>query len=158
MVWLVVMSPPLTATSPVTVNPLLTVVVPPSALPILILVVEPAAPPVPKLIVLVVADATAPVEIFVVLAAVLVYPSVSAVELANAPKVAPPSMVVVNVGAVPNTSKPLPVSSLITPANSDDDVDANAESLSEVVAKVPVVGRVTLVLAVVVTPRVCAPV
>ena len=97
------------------------VVVPPSASPMLMLVVDPATPPVPKLIVLVVAVATAPVEIFVVLAAVPVYPSVSAVELANAPKVAPPSIEVVNVGAVPNTNTPLPVSSVIAVAKLEEE-------------------------------------
>ena len=35
----------------------------------------------------------------------------------------------VNVGDVPNTNNPLPVSSLITPANSDEDVAVKALSL-----------------------------
>ena len=107
-------------------------VVPPTEAPKVILVVELAAPPVPMLIALIVAAATTPVEILVVLAAVLVYPSVSAVELAKAPNVAPLSIDVVNVGAVPNTNAPLPVLSLITPANSAEVVAANADSLLEV--------------------------
>ena len=110
---------------------------PPLVLPMFMIVVDPRSPPVPMLIVLVVAVATAPVEILVVLVAVPVYPTVSAVELANAPNVAPLSIDVVNVGAVANTNRPVPVSSDITLANSADVVAENTESLLLVYVTVP---------------------
>lgn len=59
--------------------------------------------------------------------------------------VATPMFGVVSVGLVPNTNAPLPVSSEITPASSDEDVVANADSLFDVVASVPDVGKVMLV-------------
>ena len=100
---------PLTVRSPVTTRSLLTVTVPPLLLPKFIFVVLLAAPPVPILIVFVVAAATAPVLILVVLAAVLLYPNVKLVLLANAEKVAPLSIPVVNVGLVDSTTDPVPV-------------------------------------------------
>ena len=114
------------------------VTVPPAELPILIFVVEPVAPPVPILIVLVVAFATAPVEIFVVLAAVDEYPRVNVVALANAENVAPEFIDVVNVGDVPKTRTPDPVSSLITPASSALVVAAKSPNLFCTNANVPV--------------------
>ena len=71
VVLLTVVVVPFTVKLPVTAKLLLTVTVPPDALPKFMLVVEPDAPPVPMLTVLVVAFATAPVDILVVLAAVL---------------------------------------------------------------------------------------
>lgn len=62
-----------------------------------------------------------------------------------------------NVGEVANTSNPLPVSSDITPANSDDDVDAKADNLLLVGANVPDVGNVTFVVPVVVNVNAFAP-
>lgn len=103
---------PFTVKSPVTVSELFTVTNPPFVLPILTFVVDEAAPPVPMLTVFIVEAATAPVDMFVVLAAVPVYPTVNVVALANAPKVAPESIVVANVGEVENTNVPLPVSSV----------------------------------------------
>jgi hypothetical protein len=106
------------------------------------LVVEPLTPAVPMLIALVVALAVAPVAKLYVLAPVLDVnqlivcalvvalpmlmfvalanlvtvvadpPMVSVVGEANAVNVEPPSMLVVNVGAVANTTTPVPVSSL----------------------------------------------
>ena len=46
------------------------------------------------------------------------------------------------VGLVPKTNAPLPVSSLITPASSDEVVDAKAESLSVVTTRVLLAGTV----------------
>ena len=50
------------------------------------------------------------------------------------------------VGDVPNTKLPEPVSSEITPANSEDEVAANADNLFDVVATVPVLGNVAVEL------------
>src|SRR5262245_25323237 len=52
---------------------------------------------------------------------------------------------VVSDGLVPNTSGPLPVSSLITPANCADVVEEKKERLFPFAARAPEVGRVTLV-------------
>jgi len=62
----------------------------------------------------------------------------------NVPVVSVIKLVVI-VGLVPNTNAPLPVSSLITPANCADVVEPNWLKLP-VVASVPLVGNVTLVL------------
>lgn len=70
------------------------------------------------------------------------------VQVLSVPEVGVPRMGVVSVGEVAKTKRPEPVSSEITPASSEDDVAANAESLFEVVANVPLVGRVTLVVPV----------
>ena len=59
----------------------------------------------------------------------------------------------VKVGLFWNTRAPLPVSSLITPASCALVVAANWFNPLSVLARVPLVGNVTLVLAVVVTPR-----
>jgi len=135
------------------------VVVEPTDVPMLIVVVEPVVPPVPILIVLANAPVNAAVEILVVeTAPVPVYPRVNAVELAKAPNVAPPSIEVVKVGAVPNTRTPDPVSSEITPASSAEVVAAKADNLLLVVATVPVVGKVNEVFADNVKPKLYAPV
>jgi hypothetical protein len=58
------------------------------------------------------------------------------------------------VGLVANTKEPEPVSSLITPANSDEVVAASADSLSVVTTRVLLVGMVVpLTLVAVATPR-----
>ena len=146
--------------------------------PILILVVDPAAPPVPIFKVFVVAVAVAPVPRLYVLAPVepvpiltvcaeAVLPTLSVVAAPNAFTVVAVVLntanvalsvttLVVNDGLVLKTNKPVPVSSLITPANCADVVEANWLKFP-VVASVPVVGNVTLVLAVVVKVNVCAP-
>lgn len=62
--------------------------------------------------------------------------------------VAAPIFGVVKVGVLAKTKDPVPVSSDITLINSADVVAAKSESLFDVVAIVPVVGRVTLVDAV----------
>jgi hypothetical protein len=56
--------------------------------------------------------------------------------------IAAPIVGVTSVGEVANTSAPLPVSSEITPANSEEDVDASAESLSVVTTSVLLAGIV----------------
>ena len=55
----------------------------------------------------------------------------------------PPMVGVVSEGEVPNTKAPEPVSSLMTPASSEDVVAANAESLLAVYATVPPVPKAT---------------
>ncbi len=62
--------------------------------------------------------------------------------------VAVPNIGVTNVGDVANTASPDPVSSEITPANCAEVVAPNTPKLLAVVAKVPVVGKVRVVLAV----------
>jgi hypothetical protein len=79
------------------------------------------------------------------------------VQFVRVPEVGVPNNGVVKVGEVANTKSPLPVSSDITPANSEEDVAANTFSLLPVVVKVPAVGNVTLVAAVVVRVRLNAP-
>ena len=79
------------------------------------------------------------------------------VQLVRVPEVGVPNNGVVRVGDVANTKRPDPVSSDITPANSDDEVAANALSLLPVVVKVPAVGNVTLEAAVVVRVNAKAP-
>jgi hypothetical protein len=68
--------------------------------PILIVVTEPVVPPVPILIALVPVVVTAVFILVVEDAPVAVEPSVNAVQLANAPNVAPPSIDVTTVGVV----------------------------------------------------------
>ena len=79
------------------------------------------------------------------------------VQLVNVPEVGVPNNGVVRVGDVANTKSPVPVSSDITPANSEEEVAANTLSLLPVVVKVPAVGNVTLVAAVVVRVKLFAP-
>ena len=79
------------------------------------------------------------------------------VQLVKVPEVGVPNNGVVRVGDVANTKRPDPVSSDITPANSEDEVAANTLSLLPVVVKVPAVGNVTLVAAVVVSVKLKAP-
>jgi len=79
------------------------------------------------------------------------------VQLVRVPDVGVPNNGVVRVGDVANTKSPLPVSSDMTPANSDDEVAANTLSLLPVVVKVPAVGKVTLEAAVVVRVKLKAP-
>jgi hypothetical protein len=65
-----------------------------------------------------------------------------------------PSAGVTSVGLVANTKAPEPVSSLITPANSDEVVAASADSLSVVTTKVLLDGIVVLlILVAVATPK-----
>jgi hypothetical protein len=79
------------------------------------------------------------------------------VQLVRVPEVGVPNNGVVRVGEVANTKRPVPVSSEITPANSEEEVAANILSLLPVVVKVPAVGNVTLVVAVVVKVKLCPP-
>jgi hypothetical protein len=79
------------------------------------------------------------------------------VQLVRVPEDGVPKAGVTRVGEVANTKAPLPVSSDITPSNSDDEVAANTLSLLPVVVKVPAVGNVTLVAAVVVSVKLLAP-
>ena len=79
------------------------------------------------------------------------------VQLVRVPEEGVPKAGVTRVGEVANTKAPLPVSSDITPSNSEDVVAANTLSLLPVVVKVPAVGNVTLVAAVVVRVRLKAP-
>jgi len=79
------------------------------------------------------------------------------VQLVKVPDVGVPNNGVVRVGEVANTKSPLPVSSDITPANSEDEVAANTLSLLPVVVKVPAVGNVKLEAAVVVNVKAKAP-
>ena len=67
--------------------------------------------------------------------------------------VATPSVGVTKVGVLANTKAPLPVSSDITPSNSNDVVAAKSDNLLLVVANVPVVGKVKLVVFEVVNVR-----
>jgi hypothetical protein len=68
--------------------------------------------------------------------------------------VATPRTGVTSVGVFANTKAPVPVSSLIFPASSDEVHAAKSEIFAAVDANVPDVGRVTLVapVAVIVTP------
>jgi hypothetical protein len=79
------------------------------------------------------------------------------VQLVRVPEVGVPNNGVVRVGDVANTKRPVPVSSDITPANSEEEVAANTLSLLPVVVKVPAVGNVTLEAAVVVSVNAKAP-
>jgi hypothetical protein len=79
------------------------------------------------------------------------------VQLVRVPEDGVPKAGVTRVGEVANTKAPLPVSSDITPSNSEDVVAANTLSLLPVVVKVPAVGNVTLVAAVVVSVKLLAP-
>ena len=71
--------------------------------------------------------------------------------------VATPSVGVTKVGVLANTKAPLPVSSDITPSNSKEVVAAKSDNLLLVVAKVPVVGKVKLVVFEVLNVRLCPP-
>jgi hypothetical protein len=77
--------------------------------------------------------------------------------LVRVPDVGVPNNGVVRVGDVANTKSPVPVSSDITPSNSEEEVAANTLSLLPVVVKVPAVGNVTFVAAVVVRVKLFAP-
>lgn len=66
-------------------------------------------------------------------------------------------ILVVNSGEVPKTRAPDPVSPVIVLSSSDDVVAAKSDNLLLVVAKVPVVGSVTLVVFVVLNVRLCPP-
>ena len=79
------------------------------------------------------------------------------VQLVRVPEAGVPKAGVTRVGDVANTKAPVPVLSDITPANSDDEVDANTLSLLPVVVKVPAVGNVTLEAAVVVRVKLKPP-
>jgi hypothetical protein len=79
------------------------------------------------------------------------------VQLVRVPDEGVPKAGVTRVGDVANTKAPLPVSSEITPSNSEEEVAANTLSLLPVVVKVPAVGNVTLVAAVVVSVNPKAP-
>jgi hypothetical protein len=79
------------------------------------------------------------------------------VQLVRVPEEGVPKAGVTRVGEVANTKAPLPVSSDITPSNSEDVVAANTLSLLPVVVKVPAVGNVTLVALVVVRVKLLAP-
>jgi hypothetical protein len=78
-------------------------------------------------------------------------------QLVRVPEDGVPNAGVTRTGEVANTKAPLPVSSDITPSNSEDVVAANTLSLLPVVVKVPAVGNVTLVAAVVVSVKLLAP-
>jgi hypothetical protein len=79
------------------------------------------------------------------------------VQLVRVPEVGVPKTGVTRVGVLANTKAPEPVSSDITPANCNDVVAANTLRLLPAVVKVPAVGKVTLVAAVVVSVRLKAP-
>jgi hypothetical protein len=79
------------------------------------------------------------------------------VQLVRVPEPGVPNTGVMNVGVLLNTNNPVPLSSDITPANSADEVAANTLSLLPLVVKVPAVGNVTLVAAVVVSVKLKAP-
>jgi hypothetical protein len=64
------------------------------------------------------------------------------VQLVRVPEVGVPSNGVVRVGDVANTKSPLPVSSDITPANSEEEVAACTDNLSVVTTSVLLVGIV----------------
>jgi len=81
----------------------------------------------------------------------------SPVQLVRVPEDGVPKAGVTRVGEVANTKAPLPVSSDMTPSNSAEVVAANTLSLLPVVVKVPAVGNVTLVVAVVVNVKLLAP-
>ena len=79
------------------------------------------------------------------------------VQFVRVPEEGVPKTGVTRVGEVANTKDPVPVLSEITPANSEEVVAANTLSLLPVVVKVPAVGNVTLVVAVVVRVKLKAP-
>jgi len=79
------------------------------------------------------------------------------VQLVRVPEVGVPNNGVVRVGEVANTKSPLPVSSEITPANSEEVVDACILSLLPVVIRIPAVGNVTLLTSVVLSVRLKPP-
>jgi len=79
------------------------------------------------------------------------------VQLVRVPEPGVPNTGVMKVGVLLKTNRPLPLSSDITPANSAEVVAANTLSLLPVVVKVPAVGNVTLVVAVVVKVKLCPP-
>ena len=61
-----------------------------------------------------------------------VRPEAVPVQFVNTPPAGVPNSGATNIGEVANTKLPLPVSSLILPANSDDVVEDNADILSVV--------------------------
>ncbi len=79
------------------------------------------------------------------------------VQLVRVPEPGVPNAGVMKVGELLNTKRPVPVSSEITPANSAEVVAAKTLNLFPVVVKVPAVGNVTLVAAVVVSVKLLAP-
>jgi hypothetical protein len=79
------------------------------------------------------------------------------VQLVRVPEFGVPNTGVTRVGVLANTKAPVPVSSEMTPANSEDVVAAWIDNLLPVVIKVPAVGKVTLVAAVVVSVKLLAP-
>jgi hypothetical protein len=79
------------------------------------------------------------------------------VQLVKVPEPGVPNTGVMKVGVLLKTNRPVPLSSDITPANSEDVVAANTLSLLPVVVKVPAVGNVTLEAAVVVSVNAKAP-
>jgi len=79
------------------------------------------------------------------------------VQLVRVPEDGVPNAGVTRVGDVANTNAPDPVSSDIVFLSSKDVVAAKSDSLLLVVAKVPVVGTVTLVVFVVVKVKLCPP-
>jgi hypothetical protein len=79
------------------------------------------------------------------------------VQFVRVPEFGVPKTGVTRVGVLANTKAPVPVSSEMIPANSEDVVAANTLSLLPVVIKVPAVGKVTLVVAVVVSVKLLAP-
>jgi hypothetical protein len=78
-------------------------------------------------------------------------------QLVRSPEDGVPKAGVTRTGEVANTKAPLPVSSDITPANSKEEVAAWIDNLLPEVIRVPAVGNVTLVAAVVVSVRLKAP-
>ena len=96
---------------------------------------------------IVVVPVDAPIEIVVAAPNALM---VVAVVLNTLNDVLPVTTLVVNEGEVPNTNAPVPVSSDMTPASSDDVVAANTLNLFAVSAIVPVAsGRVIVLLVLV---------
>jgi hypothetical protein len=92
------------------------------------------SPVTTRLLFTVVVPVEAPIESVVAAPAKFM---VVAVVLRRAKVVDPVVILVVNAGDVPNTSTPEPVSSEITPASSEELVEANCESLPPVYATVP---------------------
>ena len=70
----------------------------------------------------------------------------SPVQLVRVPEVGVPNNGVVRVGDVANTKSPVPVSSDITPANSEDEVAACTLNLSDVTTSVLLVGIVVVLI------------
>jgi hypothetical protein len=79
------------------------------------------------------------------------------VQLVRVPEDGVPNAGVTSDGEVANTNAPLPVSSDITPASSEEEVAACIFNLLPVVIRIPAVGNVTFVAAVVVRVKLFAP-